>query len=60
MGGGLQSDSDSGMFVLRLASFHNDLHDDDDDADDDDDNSSRTTKLSTVGSLDCALSKPLS
>ena len=37
MGGGLPSDSDSGMFVLRLASFHNDLHDDDDDADDDDD-----------------------
>ena len=38
MGGGLPGDSDSGMFVLRLASFHNDLHDDDgDDGDEDGD-----------------------
>ena len=48
------------MIRLWIYPFRNDNDDDADDDDDvddndDDDNSSRTTKLSTVGSRDCAL-----
>ena len=51
-----------GIYPYKNDDDNYDDYDDDDvdNDDDDDDNSSRTTKLSTVGSLDCALSNHLS